>query len=239
MCRSGGDGLLEVAAHPGREPGGAGVHTQQVGPHGCQAREGLGGVLPQRRHGHQTGQAQAVGGLDRVGQGREVVGVGTRTVVGAGRVEADLEQHLHLGTALDRTGREPTHELGAVNGLHDVGVPRDGGGLVALETTDVVPAQPEVGALGGLGLGLLVAVLPDVGDAELGEETYVGGGEELGDDREPDLAGLPPGGGAGALDPGTDPGEVALELLAAVLDAHAATVHTSPARRPDRSPSRR
>ena len=41
--------------------------------------------------------------------------------------------------------------------------------------------EPEVGALGGLRLRLLVAVLADVGDAEVGEQPDVGGREELGD----------------------------------------------------------
>ena len=105
-------------------------------------------------------------------------------------------------TALVRArGRAAPTSLTPVDGLHDVGVRRDGGRLVALQPADEVPAQAEVGALGGLGLGLLVAVLPHVGDAEVGQQPHVGGGEELGDDDQAHVVGVAAGAGAGAGDP--------------------------------------
>ena len=54
---------------------------------------------------------------------------------------------------------------------------------------------------GDLGRGLLVAALPHVGDAELGEQLDVGGREELGDDDQRDLGGVASGVGAGRVDP--------------------------------------
>ena len=81
--------------------------------------------------------------------------------------------------------------LAPVDRLDDVGVRRDGRRLVALQPADEVPAQAAGPAhVGHLVLGLLVAVLADVGDAELGEQPHVGGREELGDRDEGDLVGV-------------------------------------------------
>ena len=97
-----------------------------------------------------------------------------------------------------RAPRQRADQLGAVDRLDDVGVGRDRRGLVGLEPADEVPPQAEVGALGGLHLRLLVAVLPHVGDAEVGEQPDVGGGEELGDDDERHVVLGPPGASAHA-----------------------------------------
>src|SRR4029079_785582 len=96
-----------------------------------------------------------------------------------------------------------------VHGLDDVGVRRHRRRLVGLQATDVVPGEPEVGALGGLGLGLLVAVLPHVGDAEVGQDPDVGGREELGDHDQGHLVGVAAGVGTGGGDAaayGVEPG---------------------------------
>ena len=98
--------------------------------------------------------------------------------------------------------------------------------------------QVEVGALGRLVLGLLVAVLADVGDAELGEQPDVGGREELGDHDQRDLVGVAAGVGAGAGDAAAHGVEAGRELVAA---AHAVAVEPDHGRpsRPAASPSRR
>ena len=77
--------------------------------------------------------------------------------------------------------------------------------------------------------GLLVAVLADVGDPELGEGVDVGRGEELRDDDERHVVGAP-GGEHRLVDPGPDRPEPLGELVAA--PAHPATRCTIPANRP-------
>ena len=80
--------------------------------------------------------------------------------VAPGGSRLDLEQHVERRSDARAPRGQRPHELAPVDRLDDVGVGRDRGGLVALQAADEVPAQPEVGALGRLGLGLLVAVLP-------------------------------------------------------------------------------
>ena len=83
----------------------------------------------------------------------------------------------------------PRSSLARSTDSHHVGVGRDRCGLVALQPADEVPGQVEVGALGVLGLRLLVAVLPHVPHPEVGEQAHVGGGEELGDHGQRHLVG--------------------------------------------------
>ena len=113
---------------------------------------------------------------------------------------------------------------------------RDRGGLVALEPADEVPAEAEVGALGGLGLGLLVAVLADVGDAELGQQADVGGREELGDHDQGDLVGVAPGLVARAW---RCAARTAASPRGDLVAAGHAALQTTPANRPASAPSRR
>jgi hypothetical protein len=120
--------------------------------------------------------------------------------------------------------------------VHGVGVGRHGRGLVALQGPDEVPRQVEVGALGRLLHRLLVAVLPHVPHAEVGEEPHVGGWEELGDDHEGRLVGVAARAGAGVADPLADSGQPSLDLFASV--GHPC-LRITPASRPAPAPSRR
>ncbi len=82
-------------------------------------------------------------------------------------------------------------EAEPVDAVDHVGVGGHGPGLVGLKLADEVPGQRQIGAFGGLDGGLLVAVLPHVGDAEPGQEADVGGGVGLGDRDERDLGAGP------------------------------------------------
>ena len=66
-----------------------------------------------------------------------------------------------------------------------------------------------------LSRGLRVAVLADVGDAEVGQDPHVGGGEELGDGHERHLVGVASGGAAAVGDPAAYDVEAGRELVAA------------------------
>ena len=100
---------------------------------------------------------------------------------------------------------------GPVDRVHRVSVTGDGAGLVALQLADEVHAQgaATVRAPGSASLadGLLVAVLGQVGHAELGEPHEVGRREELGDDDQPDACRVASGVGAGRGDAVLDLGK--------------------------------
>ena len=88
--------------------------------------------------------------------------------------------------------------------MHDVGVRRDRPGLVRLQLTHEVPPQIKINARLCLRRGLLVAVLADVGDAELSEHPDVIGRERLRDDDQRDLLRIATGLVARGRDPATD-----------------------------------
>src|SRR5690606_19106212 len=119
----------------------------------------------------------------------------------------------------------------------------DGPCLVGLQLADEVDGEPlphggrQLGHLGG---GLLVLVLPDVGDAEVGQGHDVGHREVLGHHDERDLGGVATRRGAGGGDAVLHGGEVAAQLLDAVGHATSSggSSRTTPAYRPV-VPSRR
>ena len=195
------------------------------------------GVLAQRRHRHQPAQPQHAGLVDGGREGVQVVGVGALAALPPGRVEAHLEQHVDGPGLLVRTPVERTDQLGAVDRLDHVGVRRHGGGLVALEAADEVPPQVEVGAVGRLGLRLLVTVLADVGHPELGEQPHVGGREELRHRDQRDVRGVAAGARRGGLDAAAYGVQVRGELVATL--AHAVAIRITPAWRPEVRRSRR
>ncbi len=159
--------------------------------------------------------------------------------MGIRRVEADLDEAVQLPITATDPLRQRADELGPVHGLHHVGVARDRGRLVALQPPDEVPAQRQVRALPGLGLGLLVAVLPHVGDPEVGQQTYVGGREVLRDHGQRDLGRVATPLLAGRGDPVADGCEVAGDLVLAPSGGGHGRTQTTPPSRPARAPSRR
>ena len=82
-----------------------------------------------------------------------------------------------------------------------------------MELADEVPAQAKVFELRRLFRGLLVPVLPDVGDAECGEPPDILGGVELGDHDQPRRPLRTSGRGNGVVDPLPDGGEPLPELF--------------------------
>src|SRR6059058_3179378 len=106
----------------------------------------------------------------------DMLDLGGRDATTTGRSGTGVEAH--LDECVDRTvGRmgacvEALCDPDRVDGVHDVGVRGDARRLVGLDLSDEVPAQAyvsgEVDEGGGLVLGLLVPVLADVTDAELG-----------------------------------------------------------------------
>ncbi len=118
-------------------------------------------------------------------------------------LEVDLHQRLQPSTGRLGAAVERRHELGPVDRVHRVGVTGHRAGLAALHLPDEVHVQGPagLGAQGGeLGRGLLVAALPHVGHAELGQQLEVADREELGDDHQPDTGGVASGVGAGRGD---------------------------------------
>src|SRR6185437_16191479 len=141
--------------------------------------------------GHHAAEHQPFLGRQRLGQGRNV----PRDRPAAGRiaVQAHLDQALDDPPGPARGFTEGPDQPQPVHRMHDAGVPDHAGGLVRLQLPDEVPGEIQVGALGGLRRRLGVAVLPDVGHAQLAEQPDVGRGPGLGHRDQRQLAGLPPG----------------------------------------------
>ena len=75
-------------------------------------------------------------------------------------------------------------------------VPSHAGAFVRLQLPDEVPGEAfkaQVGALGGLRRRLGVAVLPDIGHAQVAEQPDVGRGPGLGHRDQRQFADVPPG----------------------------------------------
>src|SRR4051794_883920 len=65
VCRARAHGVLQVGAHPGREPRRLGVLREEILPDRRQSLEGGPGSLPEGCHRHQPPQAQPGGLPDR------------------------------------------------------------------------------------------------------------------------------------------------------------------------------
>src|SRR2546423_15443894 len=100
--------------------------------------------------------------------------------VASGRL---VQGHLHEGVdraiSVQARCRQSLDNSVTVDGMHDVGVPRDGPALVHLQLADEVPSQLEIGEFRGLAAGLLVAVLANISYAERGESTDIAGRKGL------------------------------------------------------------
>jgi hypothetical protein len=152
-------------------------------PRECGSRVGA-----ERGHRHHAAEFERLGAVDGLREREHLVGpYAPASVVGLGVVQGDLDQAARRAAQGDRGPRQRRRQPRPVDGVDDVGVRDDGARLVGLELPDEVPGEIEITAVGGLGRRLLVAVLGDVGDAQLGEQTYVGGGERLGDGDEREL----------------------------------------------------
>src|SRR3546814_709341 len=170
---------------------------------------------------------------------RQVVGIAARPSVTARRVQADLEPALQGFGARGRPTGQAADELRPVDGLHNICIAGNCGGLVGLQLTDVVPAHLEISTLRGLVDCLLVAVLTDVAHAQLCEQAHVGGREELGDHDDVDLPRGASCGGTRCSDTAAYGVEVAGELFAPDIGRTTHANHTKPAIRPEAAQSRR
>ena len=108
---------------------------------------------------------------------------------------------------------ERTDQPQPVHGVHDTSVARHAGTLVRLQLADEMPSEIQVRALRGLRRGLGVAVLADIGQAELAQQPYVGRGVGLGHRDQRDVAGIPPGGITGLGDAASHFGQPRGELF--------------------------
>src|SRR5690606_31020758 len=144
--------------------------------------------------------------------------VGDRATPAGRPVQAHLHEHLQWPVALLRGGpAERGGEPDAVHRVDEVGVPRHRPALVALQATHEVPAHrhPRAGDLGRLGGRLLVAVLPDVLNAQRGEVDDVRGGVGLGHRDQRQLRRVAAGGGTGRGDPRPYPLQIVGQLRSA------------------------
>lgn len=199
-----------------------------------QSGERSRGVGSERGHRHDATEVE----VRRLGHG---VGDSSRR---AGRYAAT--PHLVVESYLDKAPNptpgpfgaavERRHEALPVDRVDDIGIRRDVAGLVGLHLTHEVQGEVlAVAQVGELLGGLLVPVLPDVGDAETSEQLDVGGREVLGHDDEGDLRAVPSGSCAGSEDPVLHRLKACGQLLAPV--GHGRRTMT-PAKRPV-LPSRR
>jgi hypothetical protein len=125
----------------------------------------------------------------------------------------------HLDEYVERRHARPVergHQLGPVDRMHDVRERRDQRGLVPLQRADEVPARRRPG-VGVLRRCFLRPVLPHVGDAELGEQPYVGRRERLRHGDQGELVRRAPGGAGRRGHPLAHRGEVRGQLGAARL----------------------
>ena len=151
VCRAAPDRLLEVAAHAGRDHGGLRVvgdaparrPRRAAGtPRAAASPSGATAITPRSRSpASPTRVAAATRGRRRVRR---------RPALGAGRVEADLDQAVERPDRARRRRGQGRDELGPVDRLDDVAVAGDRCSLVALDRPDEVPGEVEVGAGGGL-----------------------------------------------------------------------------------------
>ncbi len=125
---------------------------------------------------------------DLVGQPRHGIGGRTApTLSGLLLVQRHLDEAAQRAPGADGGVRQPGDKPGPVHRVHDVGVPRDRASLVGLQPSDEMPGKGKIGAFGGLRTSLLVAVLPDLGEAESGQQPHIGGGKGLRHRDERDL----------------------------------------------------
>ncbi len=246
VCRAAFDGRLEVAAHPGRDPSAAGAEARTCSASCCsRAKAGRGSTLTRGDRHHPRSRSPSVLRTRSTSAGTASGGAPARPEPSepAGSRSTCTSTSSPPVVALRADGQS-AQQLGPVDRLHHRGVVGHRGRLVALQPADVVPGQVQVGALGRLGHGLLVPVLPHVPHPQPGQQPYVGGGEELRDHGEGDLVGAPARPCAGLRDPAAHRPQAFLELGAAV--GHRASVPrasprtlTRPPSRPERRPWRR
>ena len=201
------------------------------------------GSSPARRDRHEPAQPQP---------GRSATSVGQRRHVGRGRrrrgrrarpppPRSTWTQHLDRPARRPgRPGRGRATSDSPVDGVHDRAQPGHGGGLVALQLADEVPAQRQVGELGRLADQLLGPVLAEVALPQRGERPDVVGRPRLAHREQRDRRRVAAGRPRGGVDPRPDRAQVLRQVghVAIFPGARAQPSQTRPAWRPV-TPSRR
>ena len=157
---------------------------EEARAHGGKPLESALRLLAARSNGHEAAQRQPWRLSHLVGQSSELSGRHAPTSLRV-LLEINLEENLERRVALPTRSVEQRDELGPVERLHDVDERGDALGLLALQLADEVPGRSlkKIGALFTQRVDLLVqfllAALPDVGDAQLGERDEIRDREEL------------------------------------------------------------
>lgn len=203
--------------------------------HLSQSRKGRSWVTFARgdRHDATQGERRRLG--REVGQGCGILRGDSPTTAAA--VERHLQQDIEASPASFGGALQRRHDLGPIDGLDDVGVGGDVSHLVGLELADEVDGElVTTSQVSHLGTGLLILVLTNVSDTEVGEQIDITRREVLRHDDKFDLGGSPTGGLCRAIDAFVDRGEVGRQLFATPCHGTARTM--TPAKRPV-VPSRR
>jgi hypothetical protein len=220
------DGLLEVTAHPGGKLDCAGVRTAQSLCGCAELGESCPGSDTERRNPHHSFQPELRCGRHPIGQRLEMWqrAAATRRVA----VQAGLDEHAEGAAALPGLPRGTGSSIQGLNQsgrIHRLHLHRPLGhrpGLIALQSTDHVPAHPHPRTqrdnLSHLGGGLGVSGLSGVEQAKVSEQRHVACREGLGDREQPHLRGIPARGGARGGDAAANPRQRRSQLVAATYD---------------------
>src|SRR3954471_111580 len=233
VCRAMTDCGFQVAGHARRDDAGLRVGPAQVGGDEGQAAESVIGVAAQRRDRHHATEAEPGGAGYRLSEARDLVRLGAAPAALRG-IERHLDERDERSFPRLDGATECGDERQPVNGVHDVGIAHHRADLVALEAADEVPPQIEVGTLGMLLARLLVAVLPHVAHAELGEYPDVARGPRLGDRDQYDVL----RGAARSVARGGDARARPLEVVSHLVTPAHGDIQTTTPKRPV-MPSRR
>ncbi len=149
----------------------------------AQSGEGLSWVTFERGHRHDASQGERSGFGHEVGQRPGFLGCDSPATSAA--VQSHLQKDIEVATVAFGSPVQRGDDLGPVDGLDDVGVGRDMRDLVGLELPDEVDGEfVTASQVRDLGAGLLVLVLTDVPDSEIGKQVDVTRREELRHDHE-------------------------------------------------------
>jgi hypothetical protein len=145
-----GDRVLEVITHPRADDGRVGVVLSDRSGHLGQPFECDRGGPVERRDRHHASEAQAIGSGDGVGKAGYRIGrcpaAGVEVVLPcywpvSVATEIYLDQAADIASGNGGRPREHGNELGAIDGVDEVGVTRDGLALVGLQLADEVPHE--------------------------------------------------------------------------------------------------
>ncbi len=210
VCRAGRDRGLEVGAHPGREPGG-------VGPSRPRSRRGSRPAArtprPGLRRGAPPPSARAAGACPAPPPAAASASssAGSAPLRPLGRPGGSRLTWSRQSTGCDRSCAprwRPATSLARSTDSTTSAYDATAAALLLCSPPMKCQRSPRSAHSAALACGLLVPVLPDVGDPEVGQDPHVRGREELRDHDQGHLAGSRPASAQAALDapPDRSPG---------------------------------